>query len=250
MMGAPASEPMSDNNEQLHKVTLGAYWIGKREITQAEWMSVMGYNPSEFKGDALPVESVSWYEAIVYCNRRSLKEGLAPCYAVNGKTDPGKWGDIPSTADAVWNMAECDFASNGYRLPTEAEWEYACRADTRTAFFTGANVTTDQANYDGSKPYNGASAGESRGKPVPVGSFKANDYGLFDTSGNVWEWCNDWYGPYEAGKDPAGPPDGASRIVRGGSWDTGAQYLRSSFRGGNAPHKMGNDLGLRLAYRK
>lgn len=250
MMGSPASEALSDDNEMLHKVSLGEYWIGQREVTQAEWNAVMDFNPSTFKGDTLPVDNASWYEVIAYCNKRSLKEGLVPCYSVNGKTDPKKWGAIPSANDAVWNMAECDFAANGYRLPTEAEWEYACRADTRTAFFTGANITTDQANYDGSKPYNGAAAGESRKKTLPVGSFKANEYGLFDMSGNVWEWCNDWYGPYAAGTDPAGPADGATKIVRGGSWDTGAQFLRSGVRGGNAPHNKGNDLGFRLAFRR
>jgi len=250
VMGSPAKEVTSDNNEILHTVSVSPFYIAAKEVTQAEWLAVMGSNPSEFKGDDLPVERVSWYEAISFCNRLSLKQGRSPCYAVNGKTDPAKWGGIPEDRDPVFDLVTCNYGANGYRLPTEAEWEYACRADARSAFFVGANVTTDQANYDGTKPYNGASAGERRGTTVSVGSFPPNSYGIYDMSGNVWEWCNDWFGPYTEGADPTGPSDGASRIVRGGSWDTGAQFLRSAYRGGAAPQTRGNDLGLRLVFRK
>jgi formylglycine-generating enzyme required for sulfatase activity len=136
-MGSPASEVDRSSNETQHQVTLSSFYMGRYEVTQKEWVAVMGSNPSYFKGDDLPVEQVSWYDVIDYCNKRSIKEGLTPAYTVSGTT------------------VTCNWKANGYRLPTEAEWEYACRAGTTTPFNTGNNITTAQANYNGNYPYNG-----------------------------------------------------------------------------------------------
>ncbi|MHC6203411.1 SUMF1/EgtB/PvdO family nonheme iron enzyme [Breznakiellaceae bacterium SP9] len=230
-MGSPSSEPSRDSDEVQHSVTISkAFFMGKYEVTQREWVAVMGTNPSNFKGDNLPVEQVSWFDVIDYCNKRSVKEGLAPAYTRNGDT-------------VTWNRN-----ANGYRLPTEAEWEYACRAGTTTPFSTGSNVTTSQANYDGNYPYNGNSKGTYREKTTPVGSFAPNSWGLYDMHGNVLEWCWDWYGAYSSGSqtDPMGAASESGRVWRGGGWDDSAQNLRSAFRVYYSPTFRGYYLGFRV----
>jgi formylglycine-generating enzyme required for sulfatase activity len=190
----------------------------------------MGTNPSNFKGDNLPVEQVSWYDAVEYCNKRSQREGLTPAYERNGSY-------------VTWNRN-----ANGYRLPTEAEWEYACRAGTGTPFSTGNNITTTQANYNGNNPYNNNAKGEYWQKTTPVGSFAPNAYGLYDMHGNVWEWCCDWYGSYSSGAqtDPVGAVSGGYRVVRGGSWDSDGQNLRSAYRDSDDPGRRYGIIGFRI----
>jgi formylglycine-generating enzyme required for sulfatase activity len=231
MMGSPASEPERVSNEVQHSVTVSSFYMGNYEVTQREWREVMGNNPSYFKGDNLPVEEISWYEAVEYCNKRSQREGLTPAYTINGE-------------NVTWNRN-----ANGYRLPTEAEWEYACRAGTTTPFNTGNIITTGQANYDGNYPYNGNTKGEYRGKTWAVGSGAANTWGLYDMHGNVWEWCWDWYGEYGGGAqtDPVGPASGSNRVVRGGSWGNNGQYLRSAQRDNVTPSLRASYVGFRLA---
>jgi formylglycine-generating enzyme required for sulfatase activity len=201
MMGSPASEPERNSDEVQHSVTVSSFYMGKYEVTQAEYQAVMGSNPSYFRGDRLPVEQVTWYDAINYCNALSQREGLTPAYTVSGTS-------------VTWNHA-----ANGYRLPTEAEWEYACRAGEGTPFNTGNNITTSQANYDGRVPYNGNPTGIYRGTTTDVGSFAPNAWGLHDMHGNVWEWCWDRYGSYTSGSqtNPEGAVGGAGRVLRGGS---------------------------------
>jgi formylglycine-generating enzyme required for sulfatase activity len=230
MMGSPASEAGRYDNEVQHRVTVGSFSMGKYEVTQKEYQALMGTNPSRFKGDNLPVEQVSWYDAVNYCNARSRNEGLTPAYTVSG-------------TNVTWNHS-----ANGYRLPTEAEWEYACRAGTTTPFSTGSNITTNQANYAGDYPYNGNAAGTYRGTTTEVGSFAANSWGLHDMHGNVWEWCWDWYGDYASGNqtDPMGASSGSDRVFRGGSWSHNGQYLRSAYRYHNTPSSRGIGIGFRL----
>jgi formylglycine-generating enzyme required for sulfatase activity len=234
-MGSPAGEPERfDYEGPQHQVTVSSFYMGKYEVTQREYQEIMGTNPSNFKGDNLPVEQVSWYEAIEYCNRRSQKEGLTPAYIISGTGD-GR--------TVTWNRN-----ANGYRLPTEAEWEYACRAGTTTPFNTGNNITTSQANYNGDYPYNNNAGGTNREKTTPVGSFAANPWGLHDMHGNVWEWCWDWFEDYGSGSqsDPVGASSGSYRVVRGGGWLSYGQIVRSANRIQITPSDRGNYLGFRV----
>jgi formylglycine-generating enzyme required for sulfatase activity len=227
LMGSPASEAGRESSETQHQVTVSGFYMGKYEVTQKEWTAVMGSNPSLFKGDNLPIEQVSWYDAIDYCNKRSIREGLRPVYTWNGNS-------------VTWNQS-----ANGYRLPTEAEWEYACRAGTTTPFSTGSNITTNQANYNGNYPYNGNMGGGYRQKTWNVGSGAANAWGLYDMHGNVWEWCWDWY-ERNAQTDPADASSDTARVRRGGGWYSLARNLRSGLRSYGAPSDQSDDLGFRL----
>jgi formylglycine-generating enzyme required for sulfatase activity len=230
-MGSDSTEPNRSANETQRRVTISPFHMGKHQVTQAEYEEIMGANPSNFKGFNLPVENVSWLDAIDYCNRRSIKEGLTPAYTISG-------------TNATWNRQ-----ANGYRLPTEAEWEYACRAGTTTPFNTGFNITTNQANYDGNYPYNNNAKGTYRQRTTPVGSFAPNAWGLYDMHGNVWEWCWDWFGEYGVASqtDPTGPAGGSNRVLRGGSWYLNGQGLRSAARNCNAPTtRYAHDGGFRL----
>ncbi|MDR2729819.1 MAG: SUMF1/EgtB/PvdO family nonheme iron enzyme [Treponema sp.] len=230
MMGSPSNEPNRDSGEVQHQVTVSSFYMGKYEVTQKEYQEVMGTNPSYFKGDNLPVEKVSWYDAVEYCNKRSQREGLTPAYTING-------------TNVTWNRN-----ANGYRLPTEAEWEYTCRAGTTTPFSTGNNITTNQANYDGNYPYNNNAKGEYRSKTTTVGSFAPNAWGLYDMHGNVWEWCWDWYEGYSSGSqtDPVGAVSGTDRVNRGGGWYDWAVEARSAYRDYYTPSYRNGDIGFRL----
>jgi len=182
-------------------------------------------NPSHFKGDPnLPVENVSWFDAIQYCNKKSLLEGLTLAYEISGSADD---------RTVSWNRE-----ANGYRLPTNAEWEYACRAGTTTAFNTGNNITTNQANFN-----------EAIGRTTQVGSYHPNAWDLYDMHGNVWEWVWDWYELYESGEkvDPIGPSAGYWKVLRGGCWGRSAEYARSAERGGISPYSWNPHTGFRVA---
>lgn len=237
IMGSPGNEKgRYDGEGPQYPVTIGSFHIGRYEITQKEYQEVMGKNPSHFKGDYLPVENVSWFDAIEYCNRRSRMEGLVPAYTITGSGN---------NRSVTWNRN-----ANGYRLPTEAEWEYACRAGTVTPFNTGNNINTSQANYNGNYPYGDNVGGMYRELTTPVGSFPANLWYLHDMHGNVWEWCWDWYAPYYSGArtDPAGPVSGSRRALRGGSWDSTGAGLRSAFRDGTAPNRVSDSIGFRIVH--
>ena len=231
-MGSPSSEHKRDDDERQHRVTIANdFLLGATEITQAQWRSVMGSNPSSFKGDELPVERVSWLDAVEFCNRLSEREGLRPAYRISG--DDVNWIET----------------SNGYRLPTEAEWEYACRAGTTTPFSFGNNITPDQVNYHGDRPYRGGRKGRYRERTVDAGSLPANPWGLHEMHGSVWEWCWDWYGSYPSGSvtDPTGPLSGSYRVLRGGGWLSYARSCRSADRYRSSPDFRIIYLGFRLA---
>jgi sulfatase modifying factor 1 len=212
-MGSPLSEKDRQDRETPHSVTLTeGYWLGKHEVTQTQWEKIMGSNPSRFKGGDRPVENVSWTEVTSFCAKLTASERTA--------------GRLPT------GMA--------YQLPTEAQWEYACRAGTRTTFAFGDELTAQDANFD-----------ESVGETTAVGKYPANGWGFHDMHGNVFEWCADWYGDYPAGaaRDPVGPADGSSRVLRGGSWSRSALYARSANRRRNEPAYCYYYLGFRLSLR-
>jgi formylglycine-generating enzyme required for sulfatase activity len=228
--GSLADEYDRDFDELQHQVTVSSFYIGIYQVTQREYQRIMRVNPSHFKGNNLPVENISWYDAIEFCNRLSRRHGLTPAYIIDGE-------------NLFWNRN-----ANGYRLPTEAEWEYACRAGTNTPFNTGNNITTDEANFDGNYPYKD-DPGVFLETTVPVGSYPANSWGLYDKHGNVFEWCWDWYGdyPHEAQINPTGAESGSFRVIRGGSWINSGHALRSAYRGIYFPGTGNERIGFRLA---
>ncbi|MHB9294429.1 putative Hercynine oxygenase [Pillotina sp. SPG140] len=231
IMGSPITEMNRSDDEMNHGVVITrAFLMKKTEVTQKEWYDIIGTNPSNFRGDTLPVENISWFDALEYCNARSRKEGLNPVYTLNGTA-------------VLWNRN-----ANGYRLPTEAEWEYAARSGTAAPFSTGENISTDQANYSGDFPYNKNPSGNYRGKTTPVASFAPNAWGLYDMHGNVWEWCWDYYGEYDSAMqtDPATVSSGYFRVSRGGGWDCPAHLLRSARRNYWNPQDKLFTVGFRV----
>jgi formylglycine-generating enzyme required for sulfatase activity len=245
-MGSPPTEVNHEKDEARHPVSINTFYMGKYEVSQAEYEAVMGTNPSSDKGGNLPVVSVNWYDAVEYCNARSLKEGLTPAYTINkSKTDVNNTNDEDSVKWMVtWNQK-----ANGYRLPSEAEWEYACRAGTATPFNVGNNITTSQSNYNGTEPYNSNTRGIDRDRTLPVGSFLPNAWGLYDMHGNVFEWCWDWYGTYsaDAQTNPSGASSSSRRVTRGGCYVQGAADVRSAYRGANTPSDYFRCHGFRIA---
>ena len=224
-MGSPEKElNRSESEGPQHKVTVPAFYLGKYPVTQRQWRAVslmddvkrpLTPDPSDFKGDALPVECVIWYDAVEFCQRLS------------------------------------QHTRQDYRLPSEAEWEYACRAGTSTPFSFGATISTDQANYNGNYIYGSGKKGIYREQTTPVGSFPANDFGLYDMHGNVWEWCQDhWHETYEGA-----PEDGRAwlfydeskyHVLRGGSWFLNPEFCRSASRVRFAPDLGGSYTAFRV----
>ncbi|HEX7895610.1 MAG TPA: formylglycine-generating enzyme family protein [Terriglobales bacterium] len=243
-------------------VTVSSFYIARYDVTQKEWADVMGNNPSKFRGDNLPVEMVSWYDAVEYCNRRSIKEGLKPYYNIdknakdpNNKPDP-HFGDLD---DVKWTVT-INPTANGYRLPTEAEWEYAASGGqlSQSYMYSGSNNIEDVAWYwrnSGDQELDGfwfwQVIERNHDQTKPVGSKKPNELGLYDMSGNVREWCWDWFGDLKTHvKDPKGNPSGFGRVWRGGGWMGAAFCCESTFRSSLAANGKGPDQGFRVCRNK
>ncbi len=218
LMGSPLSEKDRAEEEHQHPVCITKdFLMGKYEITQGQWEAIMGQNPSHFNecGARCPVENISWEDIQLFIKKLHKKTGFK------------------------------------FRLPTEAEWEYAARAGTTTAFSFGDNINTSQVNYDGDYPYKGKTIGLDRKQPVSVGSLPANPWGLHEVHGNVFEFVQDWhdvnYYKLSPKNNPQGPKDGSFKIRRGGSWRFDAKFCRSAFRGRFRPDSKSKLLGFRLA---
>jgi formylglycine-generating enzyme required for sulfatase activity len=228
LMGSPALEKERFGNEIQHSVTLTrSFYMSRYEVTQREYVEVMGDTPGidPDSGSHLPVRSVTWHGAMSYCARLTLSERSAGRLTVE------------------WE----------YRLPTEAEWEYACRAGTTGPFHFGADLRATNANFNGRKEYVGGTGevnnrgGVDLGGTTMVGSYPPNSYGLHEMHGNVWEWCLDWYGGYPSVNviDPMGPTFGSRRVVRGGVWFAYAKYCRSAIRAASYPGETRFSVGFR-----
>jgi formylglycine-generating enzyme required for sulfatase activity len=224
-MGSLSDEPERGSSEVRHRVTVSAFYMGKYQITQAEYETVMGANPSRYREANLPVENVSWYDAVEYCNKLSIKEGLTSAYRGSG------------------DNITCDWNANGYRLPTEAEWEYAAKGgnkDLLTTTYSGSNSVDAVAWYNRN----------SGNTTQPVGTKAPNSLGIYDMSGNVCEWCWDLYGSYASGTqaDPRGPGavSRANRVYRGGSYYNSAAGARSAYRNYEPPSSRYSNIGFRL----
>ena len=243
-MGSPATEVDRGTDEIQHQVSLSAFKMSKTEITVAQFKAFVestGYVTDADKG-------TDYSGSFIWSGTRfEIKAGVNWTCDVKGNPRPDGEYNQP-VLHVSWNDAVAFAEWMGCRLPTEAEWEYACRAGTSTPFHTGDNVTTAQANYNGNYPYNNQAKGEYREKTLPVGSFKPNAFGLYDMHGNVWEWCSDWYGAYstENQTDPKGPESGSNRVFRGGSWYSYAQFCRSAFRNSSNPDYRYCNLGVRV----
>jgi formylglycine-generating enzyme required for sulfatase activity len=255
----PAGSFQRDSGAANISVITRGYWMGETEVTQELFQAVMGTNPSNFTSSAdpgetqnkRPVEQASWYAAIAFCNKLSLEDGKDPVYSVSVVANWATlaYSGIPTSSDTNWNAAAMDTAKNGYRLPTEMEWMWAAMGADKSS---QPNTTGYSKTYAGSTEAGTTNIGDyawyAGSKTHQVGKKTANELGLYDMSGNVFEWCWDWYGSYPSGSQPdyAGAVSGAYRVPRGGSWLYYATNCAVSYRQGGGPQNRDYDIGFRV----
>jgi formylglycine-generating enzyme required for sulfatase activity len=239
-MGSPSSEPDHRDNEVQHAVTVSGFYLSEKEITNEQFCRFL--NETGVSGSGQGNVSGHGVQTLIEEHDWGVKY-------VNGSWQPATGKANYPVVKVSWYGAKAYCNWTGGRLPTEAEWEYACRAGATTPFNTGRNLTTSQANYDGNYPYDGNAEGSYLGRTQPTGSYASNTWGLYDMHGNVWEWCSDWYGSYNNSPqtDPQGPSSGSYRVLRGGSWYFDASYCRVSFRVYDGPGRRNDYYGFRLA---
>ena len=248
--GTESWTPTSEVFVSGRALEIKSFYMSDHEVTGSEYKEVMGSDPStlsaydkdghELTGDDVgknPVNKVNWYDALVYCNKRSMRENLTPCYKINNSTNPADWGTVPTSNDSTWNGAECDFNANCYRLPTEAEWEWAARGGESHTYAGSNNYKEVAWCYENT--HNTGSR--------DVKTKNANGYGLYDMSGNVWEWCWDWFGSISGSTLNTGSSSGFSRCLRGSSWDeVGSNAGVANRDTGGVPYNRDYKFGFRL----
>lgn len=231
-------------------IEIPAFYISDHEVTRGEYKALIGNDPSyataydendkkvyDDKAGNNPVNYVSWYDAIVYCNKLSAKEKLTPCYTINGSKDTNKWGDIPTESTEIWNEVSCDFEADGYRLPTAVEWEWAARGGEHYNYAGSDNSDEVAWCYPKTKKLYGTKA---------VKTMKSNGYGLYDMSGNVAEWCWDWFGGKKKDTPFSGLSSGTYRSIRGGDWQQVDNYCLINESTKNSPSYRMQTVGFRV----